>query len=708
MQRPSNQSFVAGTVTLPPLALDHAFALHEPVGDEPSVVVVGGGPSGLRVAQELARHNVPVTLFNVERWRPYNRLKLTPFLAGEVQIGVVYQPNLFPAGARVTQYTDQTIVAINRKAKTVTNQFGRRFSYTKLALCLGAHPHIPPIPGRDLSGVYRFRNFDDVELLVARSMRSRRTVVIGGGLLGLEAARGIALRNVATVVVEHETHLMARQLDHAAGRMLEAQIVNLGIEVRTGCSVIQIDGTSRVERVTLSSGECIACDTVIICTGIRSKIDLARNAGIAVGRGITVNDAMQTSDPDIYAVGECAEHDGHVYGFVAPGLEQAEVAAGHIVGEFASYRGSVPTTKLKIIGTDVFSMGDIDQLDQRLDVRSLIWQQADKAIYRRLVLRRGRLVGALAVGEWAEVNRVQQAVRDRAHVWPWQMWRLRRTGRPYRRVGPPKSAALWLAAATVCNCTGVTRGQLGEAVQRGAATVEALMRATNASTVCGTCRPLLNELLGQTSSHQPVFGARIIAVASALASLIFVTTMIAPPWPYSVSLQQGPGIDQYWIDSGWKQVSGFTLLGLSALVAFLSVRKRVGAKWLGGYRSWRILHATVGAAALGVLFMHTGLHLGNNLNRWLMLTFLGVAVAGSITGIVTAREHSLLAKGKARALSTGDDPDGDAETLDVLAAIEKFPGIRPDPEAFIEAHDPLQPRFTRFRHRPRRMPALSH
>lgn len=541
-------------------ALAATLAAVRPAADAP-VVVVGGGPVGLRVAQDLTRRHVAVLQFNAERWKPYNRLKLTPFLAGEVQIGIVYQPNLFPPNAPVTQYTGQTVVAIDRAAKTVTNNLGRSFAYSKLVLCLGSHAHIPPIPGRDLAGVYRFRNFDDVELLVARSLRSRRTVVIGGGLLGLEAARGMALREVETMVVEHESHLMARQLDKAGGTLLARQIAAMGIGVRTGNSVKAIEGAGRVERVVLANGEAIDCDTVIICTGIRPNIDLARNAGIAVGRGITVDDALRTSDPDIYAAGECAEHDGNIYGLVAPGLEQAAVAAAHVAGEAASYRGSVPTTRLKIVGTDVFSMGDIEQADQRLDLSSTVWQVADGKVYRRLIMRRGRLVGAMAVGDWPEVNRIQQAVRDRSFVWPWQLYRFRNTGILYPAVAP-KSAAQWPAAATVCNCTGVTRGQLGEAMRLGATTIEGLMQETNASTVCGTCRPLLHEILGQQTKHESVFGAGAIAVFSVLAAIAALIAWFAPPWPYSLSMEQGLGIDRFWLDGDWKQVSGFTLLGL--------------------------------------------------------------------------------------------------------------------------------------------------
>ena len=639
------RKIVEGAVRIPvDRARDPDALSHKPESERDPVIVVGGGPSGLRAAQEVLRRGHSVILFNAERWRPYNRLKLTPFFAGEIQIGRVYQEGVFSDDSPIIQYRGQTIVRIDRAEKTVQNQFGRRFRYSKLILCLGSHPHIPPIPGFKLDGVLRFRNFDDVEILIARSMRSRCTAIIGGGLLGLEAARGLLMRGVRTVLVEHEPHLMPRQLDRAGGQLLCDAVTRLGLQVRTGCAVRGLEGHWRVERIVLSNGEIIPCDSVVMCTGIRANIDVARNAGLTVGHGIVVSDTMQTTDPHIYSAGECAEHDGHIYGLVAPGLEQAAIAAAHIAGEKASYKGSSPTTKLKVVGTDVFSMGDVEQLDQRTDVRTIVWSDTEKDLYRRLVVRRNRIVGALAVGEWPELGRMQQAVRDRTLLMPWDSLRFKRSGTLFK-TAPTTSVTLWPDAATVCNCTGVTRGQLGGAIGGGACTLDTLMRETSASTVCGSCRPLLQELLGAPAKHDPVFGSRAIAAGSVLALLAGCAALLLPAWPYSPSVEAGIGVDALWLDGTVKQITGFTLLTLSALIAFLSIRKRFNLKWIGSYRFWRVAHVLIGTAALAALFAHTGFNLGNNLNRWLMTAFLAVAVIGSATGIVTAREHVVLARG---------------------------------------------------------------
>jgi nitrite reductase (NADH) large subunit len=606
--------------------------------DSRPVVVIGAGPSGIRVSQELARRGLDVVLFNAERWLPYNRVKLTPMLCGDVQLGQVLQPLTFPGPGRVALYSGHSIVDVDRAARTVTSRFGRVWPYAKLVLCTGSRAHVPSIPGKELAGVFTFRNFDDVEKLLARSVRSRQAVVIGGGLLGLEAARGMSARGAETWVIEHERHLMARQLDTRAGALLARHMAALGLTVRTGCFVRRILGEGRVEAVALSDGEQVPFDTVILCTGIRANLELARDIGLAVGRGIKVSASLQTTDPDIYAVGECAEFQDHVYGLVGPGFEQALVAATHIAGEPANYAGSAPATKLKVAGTDVFSMGDVEQHEQRADVGSVAFESDGGKVYRKLVIQRGRVAGAIALGDWTEINRLQEAIRARAVLWPWQRARFARTGHIWPRRAPA-SVREWPRAATVCDCTGVTRGQIGDAIALGCSSLAEIRRDTGASTVCGSCGPLIGELLGAAPERKPVAAFRPVAVSSAVAALLALTTLLLPILPTAKSIEARGLADLLWLDGTWKQVSGYALLALGLAAGLLSLRKRAVRK--GAFATWRAVHAVVGAATLLALFVHTGFRLGSNLNLWLTIAFLGVALAGAAAGLATALEHRL-------------------------------------------------------------------
>ena len=626
---------------------DEVARSSSPEVDAP-VVIIGGGPSGIRVAQELARSGCDAILFNAERWKPYNRVKLTPLLSGDVQLGQVTQPLDFPGPGKVTLYSDNSIVDIDRAAKTVTTKLGRTWAYGKLVIAMGSRAHVPPIPGVEMPGVYTFRNFDDVEKLVARSFRSRRCVVVGGGLLGLEAARGMRDRGVETWVVEHETHLMSRQLDARGGELLSHAIEQMGVHVLVASRVAAFEGDSRLQRVVLAGDTGIDCDTVIICTGIRPNIELARDIGLAVGRGIKVGPTLQTSDPDIYAIGECAEFQSHVYGLVGPAFDQAVTASRHIAGGRENYSGSVPATKLKIIGTDVFSMGDVEQLEQRRDVTTYVYESEDGEVYRRLVLKRGRLVGALALGDWSELNRLQEAVKARSLLFPWQLRRFRSSGLVWP-VGAERSVRDWPRAATVCNCTGVTRGQIGDSIALGAITLDDVKRETGASTVCGSCKVHIGELLESPAPREPVKAWWLIAALSLLALLGATLTGLLPVIPTASQIADRGLADTLYLDSFTKQVTGYTLLAMSALLAVLSLRKRISWLRFGDFTGWRVFHIALGVIALIALFTHTGFRLGSNLNMWLMLTFLGLGLAGGLAGLATAYEHRVFQSPKTAA-----------------------------------------------------------
>ncbi len=403
---------------------------------------------------------------------------------------------------------------------------------------------------------------------------------------------------------------------------------------------MSVDGDHAVSGVRFYSGHTIECDTVVVAAGIRPNIELARAAWLSVGRGVRVNDHLQTSDPDIYAVGECVEHRGRVYGLVAPGLEQAAVAAHRIHGGRSRYRGSSAAARLKVVGCPVFSVGQIDTDTPVTGQSVLTYERRIDGVYRKLVLHKNRLVGALGIGEWPEASRVQEAVGRRRRVYAWQRRRFYHCGRLWRQPDAQR-VAQWPAGATVCNCTGVTRGTLSGAVRAGCATVEALAAQTGASTVCGSCQPLLADLLGRPAPAAPATPAKaapaLLGVSLAAAVLALLVSLM-PPVPVSPTVQQVWHPEVLWTDGTWKQVSGYSLLTLSLVALLLSLRKRWPRFNLGAFARWRTVHAVLGASVLLVLFAHTGLRLGANLNFALMTVFLGLALAGAAAGAVTALE----------------------------------------------------------------------
>lgn len=604
------------------------------------VVVAGGGPVGIRVAQELSRRGVDVVLFNAERWRPYNRVKLTPLLAGEAQVGQVYLGERHPGPGKVVRYDGVSVIDVDRAARQVLTSTDRVVPYAKLVLALGSRAFVPAIQGVGLSGVYAFRNFDDAEALLARSMSARRVVVIGGGLLGLEAARGMRRRGAAVTVVEHERRLMPRQLDAEAGDILAGRIRALGVDVVTGERVRSIDGEARVAAVTLGDGRVITADTVIVCTGVRANIQLPAAIGLKVGRGVTVDDELRSSDPDIYAVGECAEHRGTVYGLVGPGIEQAQAAAASIAGTPSRYGGSTPATKLKVLGADVFSIGDFESIEQQPGIRSVVFHAAADNAYRRLFVDRGRLVAALGVGDWPEASRLQEAVARRRPAGPWSLRSFRRTGRLWKPA--TGGIAAWPREAIVCNCTGVTKGAISDAVTLGAGSLDEVRAATSANSVCGSCTPLLHALLGEPAEPAPVRWWRWLVGLSATAGIAAAAVALLPRIPLADSFQPHELFRSLWLDSVWKQWSGYSLLGLTVAAAVLGLRKRVG--WLarlGGYQGWRLAHLCIGVPTVAALVWHTGLRLGSNLNLALVASLLAALAFGAVAGAITGGEHAL-------------------------------------------------------------------
>ena len=603
------------------------------------IVIVGTGPVGVRTVQELMRTNPgqEIVIYGDEPWEPYNRVRLTQMLAGHSTWADVFKSLTLPDVPNLEKRYNCPIVEIDRHARIVTDSLGYRQRYSKLVMAVGSRPHVPNISGVSLDGVFTFRNMSDVQGLLARRVRSRQTLVIGGGLLGIEAAKALQRSHIAVSIIEHGGRLMERQLDEHASEMICEHLTRLGIKSYLSDSVKEITGDRLVEGVRLRSGVELPFDTVVIATGIVPNTKLARDIGISVGRGIRVNDQLQTSDNNIYAVGECTEHRGQVYGLVAPGLEQASVAAHAMLGKKASYKGSISAANLKVVGKKVFSIGRVTEETITNIDHVIEYDDVESGKYRKLVLRQHKLVGAIAIGEWDEVSRVQEGVTFRRRLWPWQIIRFKRTG----KLWPAQisdDVRQWPAMAAVCNCTGVTRGALSAAIAGGCQTVEALVECTGASSVCGSCKPKLAQLVGASAEPVADKGRSALFAVSFLGLIGTLLIFLLNPIAFPSTVQIDWHLSELWSDGFYKQVTGFTLLGLSVVAMLLSLRKRVRKISIMAFGYWRVMHAVLGVLTLFVLLLHTGLSMGENLNFMLMLCFVGLALVGAFAAAITAYE----------------------------------------------------------------------
>lgn len=609
---------------------------YAPYWRQPPVVVVGAGPVGQRVAGELRRSadRPAVVVFGEEPWAPYDRVQLSAYLAGEVNAAPVIETA--PADPLLMLFLGTRIVRIDREARVVIDDQGEACPWSRLVLATGSRPFIPPLPGVDLPGVFTFRNLSDAEHLKARTVRSRHTLVIGGGLLGLEAARALRRFNTRVTVVEQSARLMFHQLDDMCAHALQRHVEELGIGVMTSTRVVRIAGDGRLDGVLVSGDRFIDCDTVVIAAGITPDIDLAVACGLHTARGILVDDQLRTSDPAVFAVGECAEHRNTVYGLVAPGYEQAAVASHVINGDTAAYSGSIAVTRLKVIGCPVMSIGEVETEWPR---RELVYRDRGSATLRKLFLDGNRLDAAMAIGEWEEFSRIQEGVRARRRIRPWHAWRFRLTGLLWSRQGEG-NVADWPAAALVCNCKGVCRAELTAVVDAGCCAVECLVKQTGASTVCGSCKPLLVQLLG-AAEIEPVRAARLLFGAALFAGLLTLFWFLPLRVPYADSVRAPFAVDVLWRNGLFKQISGFALLGCSVLLALAALRKRIAWFHWGDFGGWRALHVLLGGLTVAVLLAHTGLRLGDNLNFWLMIVFAGLLMAGAAASAVMGLQHVL-------------------------------------------------------------------
>jgi len=386
------------------------------------LVVVGNGMAATRFVDELMQRALgrySVIVIGAEPRLSYNRVLLSSLLAGEVDDAAIeLKPRGWWNGRGVTTLVGQAVAAINRENRSVTLANGLRFSFSKLVLATGSQPIRLPKPGMDLQTVLTFRDLADVGAMRALMRKGARAAVIGGGLLGIEAAYGLAKAGVKVTLVHLMDRLMERQLDHRAAFLLKRTIEAKGVEVLLGADTNRVLGEERATGLELSGGRLLPADFVVCAVGIRPEVQLARQAGLAVNRGIMVDDGLTTSDPNIFALGECAEHRGCVYGLVEPANEQARILARRLAGDRnVAYLGSTLAANLRVSGVNVFSAGEFVE-GPGSDVITLEDQGA--LSYKKLVMRDGRLTGAVLFGDTADGLWYLDLIRSRADVSHWR------------------------------------------------------------------------------------------------------------------------------------------------------------------------------------------------------------------------------------------------------------------------------------------------
>ena len=368
------------------------------------LIVIGNGMAAARLVDELARRALgryAVAVIGEEPRLAYNRVLLSALLADEVGFDdIELRPARWWRDRGVTLRYGVRATAVDAAARNVTLAGGTRLSFSKLVFATGSQPIKPDIPGMDLPGVLTFRDVDDVNAIAASKAAGTRVVVIGGGLLGLEAAYGLAKAGAHVTLLHLMDRLMERQLDHRAALMLQRAVEARGIAVRLQAQTARIAGNGKVEGVELRDGTTIAADAVVVAVGIRANAALARTAGLEVGRGIVVDDHLETNAAGVHAIGECAEHRGCCYGLVEPAYEQAQLLARRLAGERASYPGSVLATNLKVSGVNVFSAGDF--LGALAEAEEIVLSDPAAGVYKKLVIAHGRLVGAVLFGDTAD------------------------------------------------------------------------------------------------------------------------------------------------------------------------------------------------------------------------------------------------------------------------------------------------------------------
>nr|WP_315494551.1 nitrite reductase large subunit NirB [uncultured Rhodoferax sp.] len=468
------------------------------------LVMIGNGMAGVRTIEELlkvAPDLYDITVFGAEPHPNYNRILLSPVLAGEQTLDeIVLNSFEWYAENNITLHAGKKVVEVDRVKRIVKASDGTEAEYDRLLICTGSNPFILPIPGKDLQGVIAYRDIADTNAMIDAATKYKHAVVIGGGLLGLEAANGLMLRGMTVSVVHVMPTLMERQLDTVAGGLLQKSLQERGLNFLMGAQTQELVGgeDGRVKSIKFKDGTEVPADLVVMAVGIRPNTELAASMRLHVDRGIVVTDTMQTvTDARIYSVGECAAHRGIAYGLVAPLFEQAKVAANHLaMYGIGRYTGSLTSTKLKVTGIDLFSAGEFQGGE---GTEEIVMSDPFGGVYKKLVIKNDKLVGACMYGDTVDGSWYFKMLRDGRSIADIRdKLMFGESGSNIGDVGHQgqNKAAAMADSDEVCGCNGVNKGTICKAIkEKGLFTLDEVKKHTKASASCGSCTGLVEQII---------------------------------------------------------------------------------------------------------------------------------------------------------------------------------------------------------------------
>ncbi len=605
-------------------------------GKVPRVVIIGNGMVCMHFLRKCIQYNLnkefKLLVIGEEVQPAYDRIHLTDLFQLKDEKELWLEDFDWYATHQIALVTREQVVHINKDKNIIGTSSGREIEYNYLIFATGAYPFVPPVRGKKHEGVFTYRNISDLISIKNYSQNCSKIMVIGGGFLGIEIAKTMLDLGKDVTIVCNANNLMARQLSDEPAEILKNLILAEGVHILFKKRITHIRRNGSLVA-KFSDGSTLPSDVIIFTAGIRPRDELAKLAALDchIEGGIKVNDNLETSSSNIFAMGDCVVHNNTRYGLASPGYQMADVIISQLRGKKAKFQGADQSTTLKFFGIELAMYGDFLS-----DSTHLIWKTETQ--YRRLVTEKGKLIGVLSIGPWKELGEIQAYINTKTTLKPKEIKNFQSMGS--LQLGKDKSVQNWAANAVVCSCRGVTKGEICSLIEKGVCDFKDISSQTSASTVCGTCKPLIEELIDPSSTAVPEKASwKLLAFLSGFSLVFSILYFLLPELPFSESVQTELfKLEAYWKETEWKQISGFSLLGTILVSLFMSLRKRL--QWFKKFKFQilRAIHALLALIAIAVFALHSGLRFGTGLNMFLNVLFVLSCVAGAFSGLSVAFE----------------------------------------------------------------------